>query len=303
MNDEPVLLLDAVGKRFGDVDVLRAVNLEVARGEFLGLIGPNGAGKSTLLRILTGLHQRTSGVCRVFGLDPTQRSLEIRQRCSYLPGETSVYQEMTGAQFLQFAQSFHAASDSARERRLAELFALPLQKRVRSYSAGMKQKLAVLAALSVEADLYLLDEPDRALDATMRMELRAVLASMREQHKTIVLSSHHLEELSALASRLVFLRKGSFIAASEVADARQRLSRRVRLRLADGAQLPPSARVAQRLGDGSLVIDCDGDPRALLRAIPDAALLAAEVGAERLEDLYGLLYLQGSTPNAEGTLA
>ena len=303
MNDEPVLLLDAVGKRFGDVDVLRAVNLEVARGEFLGLIGPNGAGKSTLLRILTGLHQRTSGVCRVFGLDPTQRALEIRQRCSYLPGETSVYQEMTGAQFLQFAQSFHAASDSARERRLAELFALPLQKRVRSYSAGMKQKLAVLAALSVEADLYLLDEPDRALDATMRMELRAVLVSMREQHKTIVLSSHHLEELSALASRLVFLRKGSFIAASEVADARQRLSRRVRLRLADGAQLPSSARVAQRLGDGSLVIDCDGDPRALLRAIPDVALLAAEVGAERLEDLYGLLYLQGSTPNAEGTLA
>jgi ABC-2 type transport system ATP-binding protein len=303
VNEQPVVLLDAVGKRFGSVDVLLSLNLEVARGEFLGLVGPNGAGKSTLLRILTGLHQRTSGTCRVFGLDPTQRSLEIRQRCSYLPGETSVYQEMTGARFLQFAQSFHAASDSARERRLADLFALPLHARVRSYSAGMKQKLAVLAALSVEADLYLLDEPDRALDATMRMELRAVLAAMRDQQKTIVLSSHHLEELSALASRLVFLRKGSFIATSEVASARQRLSRRVRLRLADGAQLPTSTRVTQRLGDGSLVIDCEGDPRALLRAIPDAALLAAEVGAERLEDLYSMLFLQPSTPHSEESLA
>jgi ABC-2 type transport system ATP-binding protein len=203
VNEEPVVLLDAVGKRFGDVDVLRAVNLEVARGEFLGLVGPNGAGKSTLLRILTGLHQRTSGTCRVFGLDPTKRSLEIRQRCSYLPGETSVYQEMTGAQFLQFAQSFHAASDSARERRLAELFALPLHARVRSYSAGMKQKLAVLAALSVEAELYLLDEPDRALDANLAvLNLHRHFVMMRQRERPLrTLYAHNIPRKRRLDSR------------------------------------------------------------------------------------------------------
>ena len=292
MNDAPLIRLQGVGKSFGEARVLEGIDLDVANGEFLGLVGPNGAGKSTLLRVLLGLHRRTCGRCEVFGLDPDVDTLAIRRRCSYLPGETSVYQEMTGAQFLTFAQSFHAKADHGRERRLAEIFSLPLDKRVRSYSAGMKQKLAILAALSVDVDLYLLDEPDRALDATMRMELRAVLQGMRELGKTILLSSHHLEELQALATRLVFLRGGTFVGVDETRAAKDALLRRMRVRLAPGMALPPGATCLAQQPDGALVLDCDGDPAEWIASIPRGALVSCEIGAARLEDLYTRLFLE-----------
>lgn len=292
MSEIPVIRLQGVAKTFGEARVLTGIDLEVASGEFLGLVGPNGAGKSTLLRVLMGLHRRTHGRCEVFGLDPDVDALAIRRRCSYLPGETSVYQEMTGAQFLAFAQSFHANSDRDRERRLAEIFSLPLHKRVRSYSAGMKQKLAILAALSVDVDLYLLDEPDRALDATMRMELRDVLHGMRGLGKTILLSSHHLEELQALATRLVFLRAGTFVGDDEVRAARNALQRRMRIRLAPGVALPAGAAVLDRQADGALLLDCDGDPAAWITGVPLGSLVSCEIGAARLEDLYTRLFLE-----------
>ena len=302
MNESTVILLQGVGKSFGEARVLDGIDLDVAKGEFLGLVGPNGAGKSTLLRVLMGLHRRTRGRCEVFGLDPDADALAIRRRCSYLPGETSVYQEMTGAQFLAFAQSFHAKADKGREQRLAEIFSLPLGKRVRSYSAGMKQKLAILAALSVDVDLYLLDEPDRALDATMRMELRTVLQGMRELGKTILLSSHHLEELQALATRLVFLRGGTFVGEDEVFAARTALLRRMRIRLAPGVALPSGALLLEQQPDGALVLDCEGDPAAWIASVPRGALVSCELGAARLEDLYTRLFLEApSNAAAEAT--
>lgn len=292
MSDAPVLDLVAVQKHFGAVQVLRGIDLRVERGEFLGLVAPNGAGKSTLLRLLIGMHRRTSGQCSVFALDPDQSSLAIRSRTSYLPGETSVYQQMTGASFLQFAQSFHRGRDAAIERRLVELFALPLQARVRSYSAGMKQKLAILAALSVEVELYLLDEPDRALDATMRMELRQVLRDLHDAGKTLVLSSHHLEELQALATRLQFLRSGTLVPDAEVERTRTQLQRRFRLRLARDLPLPAGATILRREGDGTLLLEVGDSPAAWLHTLPPDAVRAAELGNARLEDLYEVLFLQ-----------
>lgn len=279
-------------KSFGARRVLDGLDLEVGAGEFLGLVGPNGAGKSTLLRVLIGLSRRDAGTCRVFSLDPHDDGLAIRRRCSYLPGETSVYLQMRGREFVRFAQGFHASRGEAVERRLADLFALPLDARVRTYSAGMKQKLAILAALSVDVDLYLLDEPDRALDASMRAELRQVLRDLRDRGRTIVLSSHHLEELQALATRLCFLRRGRLVDDAEVEAARSALARRVRLRLAPGTSLPPDARVLQRLGDGLLVLETDGEPLQFARALPPGAVLSAEIGVLRLEDLYERLFLQ-----------
>jgi ABC-2 type transport system ATP-binding protein len=285
----PAIAVSRVQKAFGPKVVLRAVTLAVAPGELLGLVGPNGAGKSTLLRTLLGLVPRDGGDVAVLGLDPRTASLAIRQRTCYLPGETGVYQQMTGAQFLRFALGFYPAHDVELRERLLTGFALPLQQKVRSYSAGMKQKLALVATLVPDVDLYLLDEPDRALDASVRFFLRDVLLAMKGRGKTIVLSSHHLGEVETLADRLEFLLDGAFVPQTVLAAARAQLRQRPRVRLHPGAELPAGARAVQREPDGTLVIATDGDPMAWLRAAPQASIESVEIGIPRLEDLYQLL--------------
>src|SRR5690606_21923192 len=186
-----------------------------------------------------------------------------------------------------------------KERLLTE-FALPLNKRVRSYSAGMKQKLALVAALVPDVDLYLLDEPDRALDASVRFYLRGVLRERKQAGKTIVLSSHHLSEVETLADRLEFLLDGQFVAPERVAIARAQLRRQPRIRLRPGHALPQGARMVRAEPDGMVVIETSGDPMQWLRDLPADAVESAEVGVDRLEDLYQLLLLQDSTTAGHG---
>jgi ABC-2 type transport system ATP-binding protein len=286
-------------KRYGAKQVLRGLDFAVQDGELVGLVGPNGAGKSTFLRHLVGLVQRDGGDVLVGGLDPRRDGLAIRARTSYLPGETGVYELMTGRQFLDFALGFHPGRQEPLQRRLLDAFELPLGQKVRSYSAGMKQKLALVAALVPDVPLYLLDEPDRALDATVRFFLREVLRDLHRDGRTIVLSSHHLGEVESLADRLEFLLAGRIVPAARVAEARAALRRRPRLRLVEGHDLPAGAHVVRREPDGMLVVETDGDALAWLQRAPAAAIASAEVGIDRLEDLYKLL-LEGHDEAAGG---
>ncbi|MCC7397727.1 MAG: ABC transporter ATP-binding protein [Planctomycetes bacterium] len=282
----PLVLARGVSKCFAARTALAGVDLVVPRGELLGLIGPNGAGKSTFLRALVGLVRRDHGELRVHGLDPATDPVLVRQRTSYLPGETSVYQQMTGRALLDFALGFYARRDDELLARMQQGFALPLDKRVRTYSAGMKQKLAVMAALGPDVDLYLLDEPDRALDAQMRYLLRELLRAKKRAGKTIVLSSHHLSEAEALADRLQFVVAGRMVPPAVLDAARTRLARRLRLRLAPGTVLPADAELLQHEADGTVLVHSRVPPLTLLRSLPPEAVLAAELGVLRLDELY-----------------
>ena len=296
---EPLIDVRALHKRFGACEVLRGLDLQVEAGQLLGLIGPNGAGKSTFLRTLIGLVPRSGGEVRVLGLDPADAALKIRQRSSYLPGETGVYQQMRGAAFLDFALGFYPNHDLALRDELLEAFALPLDRRVRSYSAGMKQKIALIATLVPDVDLYILDEPDRALDASVRFFLRDVLRRVKERGKTIVLSSHHLSEVETLADRLEFLLSGALVPPADVKRARLELRRRPRIRLRGGHQLPTGAAVVREEPDGMLVVQTEQDAVRWLQSVDAAAIEGAEIGVDRLEDLYQLL-LQSDGGAAKG---
>lgn len=292
-----VIEVAGLQKNYDQRAVLHSMQLSVQRGQLLGLVGPNGAGKSTLLRCLIGLVQRSQGTISVLGHDPATASLAIRQQTCYLPGETGVYQQMTGLGFLKFALGFYPQQSRERKERLLEQFALPLNKKVRSYSAGMKQKLALVASLVPDVELYLLDEPDRALDASVRFYLRDVLRSLKDTGKTIVLSSHHLSEVETLADRLEFLLGGRFVSAERLARARAQLRLQPRIRLRPGTTLPPGARLLRNELDGMLVIETDSDPMQWLRALPEDVIESAEVGVDRLEDLYQLLLLDEADPH------
>ena len=196
---------------------------------------------------------------------------------------------MTGQQFLDFALSFYPRRQTALLDDLLDIFALPLQQRVRNYSAGMKQKLALIASLSPDLDLYLLDEPDRALDASIRFQLRDVLLRMRNDGRTFVLSSHHLSEVETLADRLEFLLDGSLVAPQVIAKARARLQRLVRIKLTQNAILPTNCTVLTKEADGTIILEPIDAPLDWLKLLPPSSVCTAEIGIARLEDLYKLL--------------
>ncbi|MCA8956739.1 MAG: ABC transporter ATP-binding protein [Planctomycetes bacterium] len=277
-------------KSFGGRTVLRGVSFAVEPGAIVGFVGPNGAGKTTCLRVLLGLHQADRGSVRVLGMDPRHDAVRIRRHCSYLPGETSLYPGMRGREFLRFALGFYPMLHDETQLDLLEAFRLPLHKRVRSYSAGMKQKLALMATLIPDVEVYVLDEPDRALDASARFFLRHLLEKLRRRGKAVLLSSHHLREVETVADRLVFLLDGQVVPPERIAAARAALRQRVRLRLEPGdTPLPDGAAEIAREPDGTLLVAPHGDPVAWLARIPADKLVAAEVGSVQLEDIYRLL--------------
>ncbi|MEZ5965711.1 MAG: ABC transporter ATP-binding protein [Planctomycetota bacterium] len=287
------ILLEGVQKAFAGKTALSRLDLHVPRGAMAGFVGPNGAGKSTGLRILVGLLRRDGGRAEVLGLDPDRAALAIRRRTCYLPGETNVYHHLTGAEFLEFALSFYPRrlDDVADE--LTATWELPLARKVRTYSAGMKQKLALMATLLPDVDLYILDEPDRALDATARLFLREVLHRLNLRGKTILLSSHHLAEVEALTSQLTFVIGGASVPGDRIEAARAALRHVVRIRLRrSDASLPAGVRTRSVEADGTLRLEVEGDAFSWLHAIDPKDLDSAELGATRLEDLYQQLTME-----------
>ncbi len=284
------IALRAVRKNFGDKVALLQLDLAVPVGAIHGFVGPNGAGKSTGLRILVGLLRRDAGEASVLGLDPNQHALAIRRRTCYLPGETNVYSHLTGDEFLQFALSFYPRQHADLRRELLATWELPLSRKVRTYSAGMKQKLALLATLLPDVELYVLDEPDRALDATARMYLRDVLRRLNQRGKTLLLSSHHLAEVEALASALTFVIDGSTVPSARVDHARAELRHVVRLRpRQQDPPLPDGVRQQTLEPDGTLRLTIDGDALLWLHRVEPSLIDSVEVGATRLEDIYQAL--------------
>ncbi|MFI5212779.1 MAG: ABC transporter ATP-binding protein, partial [Candidatus Saccharimonadales bacterium] len=154
----------ALTKRYGRISAVDGLDLTVQKGEVLGYLGPNGAGKSTTIRMLLGLIKPTSGQAMIFGQDVFTHAAELHRRIAYVPGETSYWPGLTGAETLRFLANLHGSTDIAYQNELIARFTFDPHKKVRNYSKGNRQKIALIAALSTRADLLLFDEPTSGLD-------------------------------------------------------------------------------------------------------------------------------------------
>jgi polyether ionophore transport system ATP-binding protein len=212
--------IEGLSKRFGATLALDDLQLEVAEGEVLGYLGPNGAGKTTTIRLLLGLIQATAGRAEIFGVDCQARPVQAHRRLAYVPGEASLWPQLTGAETLHLLGRVHGTVDSAYRDLLIERFQLDPSKKVRAASKGNRQKLLLVAGLMTRADLLLLDEPTSGLDPLMERAFRQCIHDARLAGQTVLLSSHILSEAEALCDRIAILRAGRLAEVGTLAQLR-----------------------------------------------------------------------------------
>ncbi len=214
-------------KRYGKVQAVRGIDLDVQPGEVFAFVGPNGAGKSTTIRCILDLLRPSAGEIRVFGLDPRQHGADIRRRTAYIPGELRLPERLTGRQFVESIG--HLRQGFARDRmlELADRFKLELDRRIRHLSSGNRRKVSLLSAFLTDADLLILDEPTGGLDPLMQHEFLELVRERRAQGATVFLSSHILSEVQNVADRLAVLRAGQIVTSGTVDEVRGLARQRV----------------------------------------------------------------------------
>lgn len=214
------LRAERLTKRFGDVDALHDLDLELRPGEVLGYLGPNGAGKTTTIRLVLGMLRPTRGRAEIFGLDAHRDTVTAHRRVAYVPSEAALWPALTGAETLRLLGRVQGRVDSGYRDELIERFELDPTRKVRTYSRGNRQKVLLIAGLMSRADLLILDEPTSGLDPLMEQEFRRCVHEARKRNQAVLLSSHLLSEVEALCDRVAILRAGRLIETGTLAQLR-----------------------------------------------------------------------------------
>lgn len=215
-----VLKTSGLTKKFGDFAALDGVDIEVAEGEVYGFIGPNGAGKSTAIRVLLGILKASSGKAEIFGMDAWKESVNIHKRVAYVPGDVNLWPNLTGGEVIDLFMKLNGNGDKGRRDELIRRFDLDPTKKCRTYSKGNRQKVALVAAFSSNADLYILDEPTSGLDPLMERIFQECVMEAKAQGKSILLSSHILSEVEKLCDKVAIIRQGKIIETGSLQDLR-----------------------------------------------------------------------------------
>jgi len=207
-------------KDFGSVRALDRLDLCVEQGEVHGFLGPNGSGKSTTIRILLGLLRPTGGRARLLGGDPWADATTLHSRLAYVPGDVSLWPQLTGGEVIDLLGRLRGGLDEHRRREMIERFDLDPTRKGRTYSKGNRQKVALVAALAGGADLLILDEPTAGLDPLMEEVFRDCVLEERARGRTVLLSSHILSEVEAWCDRVTIIRTGRRVESGTLAELR-----------------------------------------------------------------------------------
>ncbi|HFD8136935.1 TPA: ATP-binding cassette domain-containing protein [Streptococcus pyogenes] len=206
-----IVKVQGLQKKFGKFQALRDVSFTIKSGEVVGSIGPNGAGKSTTIRALLGIIKRDAGIAEIFGKDVWKDSFEIHKRISYVPGDVALWESLTGGEIIDLFIKLHGSGDKEKRDYLIKRFELDPKKKAKGYSKGNRQKVGLIAALSVDSDLYIFDEPTSGLDPLMEQVFQEEVEKIKASGKAILLSSHILSEVERLADKVVIIRQGEIV--------------------------------------------------------------------------------------------
>ncbi|HZO37396.1 MAG TPA: ABC transporter ATP-binding protein [Solirubrobacteraceae bacterium] len=278
MSDAPAILVRDLRKTYDAFEAVRGIDFEVARGEVFGLLGPNGAGKTTTVEILEGYRTRTSGIVSVLGLDPGDRPRALRERTGIVLQSSGMYRHLRVREAVEhWARLYPAPRDVDEVLALAQLEGKE-DGLVRTLSGGQARRLDFALALIGDPELIFLDEPTTGFDPQARRQAWDVIRHLAELGKTVLLTTHYLDEAQALADRVAIIKDGRILAEGPPSEL--------------GVGSASHYRVAWRDEDGVLQEREATEPTALLHQLTSAALARGEalrdlsVTRPTLEDVY-----------------
>jgi len=277
-------------KRYGAICALDALDVEVREGEIFGFLGPNGAGKSTAIRLLLGYIHPTAGRADVLGCDIVTESVAIRRRIGYLPGGIALYDTLTGLEQLDFLARLNGRAPVRRGElcEQLELSTKTLNRMVRDYSRGMRQKIGIVQALQHDPELAVLDEPGEGLDPLMQRAFYGILERLKRQGRTVFFSSHVLSEVERVCDRVAIIRSGRLVMVEEIAKLRSRRRRNVAMQVEGG--LPTLQGVAGvsdvEIRGQRVTCSVDGDIGPFLSAIGSTRVTDLTIEVPRLEEAF-----------------
>jgi ABC-2 type transport system ATP-binding protein len=306
MPPEPAIDVRGLRKSYGPVEAVRGIDFEVARGEVFALLGPNGAGKTTTVEILEGHRPRDAGEVRVLGHDPGRNSRALKERVGIVLQQTGVEEYLTVREVVELVAGYYPSPRRADE--VLELTGLAdlRDRRVKKLSGGQRRRVDLAVALAGDPELLFLDEPTTGFDPSARRQAWDTVRGLAALGKTILLTTHFMDEAHALADRLAIIAAGEIVATGTADDLIGSASdtSRVRFRLEDGAQ--PPAELGARSDAGAWILET-GSPTRTLHALTEWAVGAGveladlEVHRRSLEDVY--LQLTAEAVPAPGTEA
>ena len=286
---QTVLNIQHLQKHFGKFQALSDITFDVNAGEVFGFIGPNGAGKSTTIRVLLGILKASGGQATIFNQDVWSQAVSIHNRIAYVPGDVYLWPNLTGGEMIDFLLKLNHQKHTAKTDALIKEFELDPKKKSRTYSKGNRQKVALIAAFSTEADFYIFDEPTSGLDPLMEEIFQKHVLALKEAGKSVLLSSHILSEVERMCDRIGIIKAGKIVETGTLDEMRQLTRTQITV-----VTRQPLDAVAQLAGVHGFTPDATTANKATF------AVDTAQVGAvmSQLAD-YQIVTLQSTPPTLE----
>jgi len=286
-----IIELDGLTKYYGDTKGIADLSFEVEEGEIFGYLGPNGAGKTTTIRALLGFLKPTRGSARIFGESIDENIVELKRNIGYIPGNLTLYGDMSGKEFLKYFEDLRSSSASKYDE-LVDIFDLPLEKKVSGYSSGMKQKLAIIQAFMNDPELVIMDEPTSGLDPLVQQNFYDFLKVEKEEGRTIFFSSHILSEVEKVCDRAGIIRDGELVTLEKIETLREKRGKIVRARIEEDVEEFDGPDDMEIEGDWIKFVAKD-DIDTWLKKLAEFTVLDLEVKKFSLEDIFLHYYGEG----------
>jgi len=215
-NSQNEIVINDLVKNFGDVTAVNGLNLKIRKGELFGLLGPNGAGKTTTISMLSGLMEPTSGSAKIAGFDVGKEPQKVKELIGVCPQEVAVFQFLSGMENILLFGTLHGMNKQDLKERAADLvdqadFSDAARRKTKGYSGGMLRQLNLMIALISDPEIVFLDEPTVGMDARARRRTWEYIGSLKDQEKTVILTTHYIEEAQALSDRVGIIDYGKLI--------------------------------------------------------------------------------------------